>query len=148
VAVGQLLGVVLLLGAIQLLGLTAIQAAFGGLGWVLAGALLLCWPADFLTLGIDNLLFLWFPTRQVVVQPGDFQMMGRQMLLMLAKFAALAVAGTTAAVAAVVAGLLAGGSLPAALLAAFVVLLAWAAGLVPLLALAFAQFDVARDTPP
>jgi hypothetical protein len=148
VVVGQLAGVVLLLGAIELLGLAGIQALFGGVLPVLLAALVLCWPANFLTVGIDNLLFLWFPTRQVLVQPGDFQMMGRQMVLMLAKFLTLGIAFGTAAVIAGLVALLTGGSLPAVVLAAFVVLMAWAAGLVPVLALAFANFDVARDTPP
>jgi hypothetical protein len=148
IVVGQLAGVVLLLGAIQLLGLAGIQALFGGVGPVLLGALLLCWPANFLTVGIDNVLFLWFPTRQVLVQPGDFQMMGRQMVLMLAKFLALGVAFGTAGLIGLLVAVLTRGSVAAVVLAAFVVLAGWAAGLVPVLALAFANFDVARDTPP
>jgi hypothetical protein len=148
IVLGQLSAGVLLLGAIQLAGLAALEAVLGGLGTVLLGALLLCWPANFLTLGIDNLLFLWFPTRQVVVQPGDFQMMGRQMLLMLAKFLALTIAFGSAALVGLPVAWLSGGNVAAGVLAAFVVLLVSASALVPLLALAFTQFDVARDTPP
>jgi hypothetical protein len=147
IVVGQLTASVLLLGLIQLGGLAGIQLLWGGMEQILLGAVLLCWPANFLTLGIDNLLFLWFPTRQVVATPGDFQMMGRQMLLLLTKFLALGVALGVAALVGLPAGLLAG-SVPVGVAAAFVVLMGFAAGLVPLLALAFEHFDVARDTPP
>jgi hypothetical protein len=148
IVIGQLLGGVLLLGAIQLGGLSVIEAIFHGVRPALLGALLLCWPANFLTLGVDNLLFLWFPTRQVVVQPGDFQMMGRQMLLLLAKFLVLTIAFGMATLVGILVAVLAGRSMLAGLLAALVVLLGCVVTLVPLLALAFAHFDVARDTPP
>jgi hypothetical protein len=147
IVLGQLAASVLLLGLIQLAGLAGIQVLWGGMENVLLGAVFLCWPANFLTLGIDNLLFLWFPTRQVVATPGDFQMMGRQMVLMLTKFLALGTAFGTAALAGLPVGFLTG-SVLAGVAAASVVLVGCAGGLVPLLALAFEQFDVARDTPP
>jgi hypothetical protein len=148
IVLGQLACGVLLLGVIQLGALAALQLALGGLGPVLLGALLLCWPANFLTLGIDNLLFLWFPTRQMVAQPGDFQMMGRQMLQLLAKTLVLTIAFGSAVLVGVPTAWLTGWNVTAGVVAAFVVLLACAGALVPALALAFAQFDVARDTPP
>jgi Putative ABC exporter len=147
IVLGQLAASVLLLGLIQLAGLAGIQAVWGGMETVLLGAALLCWPANFLTLGVDNLLFLWFPTRQVVATPGDFQMMGRQMVLMLAKFLALGIAFGVAVLVGLPVGFLTQ-SVPAGVAAAFVVLAGFAGGLVPLLALAFENFDVARDTPP
>jgi hypothetical protein len=41
-------------------------------------------PLNLLLFGIENLLFLWYPARPATA--GDFQMMGRNMLLMAAKF--------------------------------------------------------------
>lgn len=145
--VGQLAAPVLLLSLIQVLALAGIQATFGGIAPLPLVALVLSGPVNFVSLGIDNLLFLWFPSRQAVAMPGDFQVMGRQMLLLLTKGLALGTALVGAAVAYFLVWFLAH-SLPGALAAAFVVLAGCAAALVPLLALAFARFDVARDTPP
>ncbi len=54
-------------------------------------------PANLLLVAIENMLFLWFPARVVASSPGDFQTVGRQMLLtmvrMFAVMAACAVAG-------------------------------------------------------
>src|SRR5262249_5618674 len=133
-AVGQLVAPVLLLTLIQLAVLGVIQALWGGLEHYLPLIAVLAWPVNFLSLGIDNLLFLWFPGRLVAVTPGDFQMMGRQMLLLLAKGLGIGAAGFTAALAGVTAYLLAGESWAAAGAAAFVVLAAFAGALVPLIA--------------
>jgi hypothetical protein len=147
VVVGQLAAPVLLLSLIQVLALVGIEVAFGGIAPLPLVALVLAWPVNFVSLGIDNLLFLWFPSRQVVAMPHDFQVMGRQLLLLVAKGMALGSAVVSAALAYALVWFL-GHSLPGALAAAFLVLAACGAALVPLLAFAFARFDVARDTPP
>ena len=72
---------------------------------------------------------------------------GRRVLLAFAKVAVLAVAAGVAAGVGGLAYLLSGSRWPPALAAAWVVLAGCAAGLVPVLALAFRRFDVARDTP-
>jgi hypothetical protein len=146
--VGQLLAPVLLLSVIQLGMMTVIQIIWGGVAEVLLGTVFLCWPVNFLSLGIDNLLFLWFPTRQAVAMPGDFQLMGRQMLVTLAKTLILLIAGGIALLFGIIVYLfLTDKNLVAAMLTALVVLLPFVAALVPLLVLAFRHFDVARDTP-
>jgi hypothetical protein len=93
-------------------------------------------------------MFLWFPSRLMPSTPADFQMMGRQMLVVLAKFLIMGLAVGMAAALGVVVYLVAGESLLLAVAAGWVMLALGAAALVPLLALAFRNFDVARDTPP
>jgi hypothetical protein len=148
--IGQLLTPVLLLCIVQW-GALAIIAASLDRAAVLqaaAGAAALIVPFNFLLIGLDNLLFLFFPARALTPTPGDFQVMGRLMLTYLAK---LVIVGLTAGAAALVAVLiyyLLDHSLAAALAAAWLVLLGFGVGLVPLIVLGFHRFDVARDTPP
>jgi hypothetical protein len=146
-AIGQLLAPVVLLGAIQLGALACIHALWGGMGVLFLWTALVAWPLDFLAFGIDNLLFLWFPSRQTVATPGDFQLMGRQLVMLLAKFLALGVPVLMAAIVGRVVLDLTGRHWAAALAAALV-LTGFAVPLVPVLALAFRHFDVSRDTPP
>jgi len=56
------------------------------------------YAANFLVFGVENLLFLWFPTRLVPSTPGDFQLMGRHILLMMAKMLVLMAALMLAAI--------------------------------------------------
>jgi hypothetical protein len=146
-AIGQLLAPVLLLSVIQLGALACIQALWGGMERILPYAVLIAWPCDFLAFGIDNLLFLWFPSRQAVATPGDFQLMGRQLLMLLAKFLALGIPATVAGVAGFLTYYLTNQDWAAAAAAA-VVLTAGAVPLVPVLARACRSFDVSRDMPP
>jgi hypothetical protein len=146
--VGQIAVPVLLLTLIQVGLLALIQLVWGGVAAVLGPVLVLSVPVNFLSFEVDNLMFLWFPTRQVPSSPADFQMMGRQMLVLLAKFLILGLACGIAGAAGTVLYLFAGESLSLALSAGWLLLVLFAAALVPLLALAFRNFDVARDTPP
>ncbi len=146
--IGQLVAPVLIISVLQWVAL----AVIGGVGrqagpWLGTMAALVL-PFNALLLGIENLLFLWFPTRLAATTPGDFQALGRHMLLMLAKSIGLVVAGGLAALLGVLAYLLTGGNWLAGVLVAWLVLVGCAIALMPLLALAFRQFDVARDTPP
>ncbi len=153
VALGQLLAPTLILSAVQLLVMGLVQALWGGVELLLAGVVVFALPFNFLSFGLENLMFLWFPARPTPAAPGDFQMMGRQTLMMVAKFAALLLVTVPAAVAGITAGLLAAWLLevdpiPPALAVGCLVMTALAAGVVPLVAQAFRRFDVARDTPP
>jgi hypothetical protein len=75
-------------------------------------------------------------------------MIGRSMLLFLGRMLCLGLALGTAVLVGALAYFIAGQSYLAALIAAWLVLAAYAVGMVPLVALAFRQYDVARDTPP
>lgn len=152
VAVGQLIAPVLLLSLVQIALVAGVQALWGGAEQLLAGTVAFALPVNFLSLAVENLLFLWFPARQGPSMAGDFHMMGRQALMMLAKFTLLgigvAAAVSAAAVVYVVLELLDRDGLVPAGAAAWLVLAVQGAALVPLLARAFTKFDVARDTPP
>jgi hypothetical protein len=120
---------------------------------LLLGVALFALPFNFLSFGLENLMFLWFPARLAPAAPGDFQMMGRQTLMMVAKFAALALVIVPAALAAILTYALAALVLgvngwPPALVAGWLALTGLSTGVLPLLAHAFRRFDVARDTPP
>jgi ABC-2 type transport system permease protein len=145
--VGQLLVPVLLVSLLQVI-LLAILMSFGeGVDPLLLGGAAFVLPLNFLLFGIDNLLFLWFPTRQAHANPGDLQTMGRQMLLYMAKFFALVVMILVAFLFGGAVCVLTGMSVMAGAVVGWLVLAGFVVGLVPLIALAFNRFDVARDTP-
>jgi hypothetical protein len=168
--VGQLLTPVLLVTVLQWAAFAAV-AAFGAgdTGFVLTCAVFAL-PFNFLLFGLENLLFLRFPTRVVATSPGDFQTMGRNMLLTMARLLGLGVAAAAAAVAGLLGFLLTWLGSPAlaafgapppfgedvlweaprlvGMSSAWLAVAGGAAVLVPLIAGAFAAFDVGRDTPP
>lgn len=94
---------------------------------------------------VDNGMFLLFPSRPMAHTPGDIQAMGRMMLMMMAKMLSLGIALGLAAALGFAAYFLGGWA--AALVVAWLAIAAIVLGLVPLVALAFARFDVASETP-
>jgi hypothetical protein len=147
-ATGQLIAPVVLVSLIQWGVLGLVQVVAGRVEPFLLAAAALVLPFNFLLFALENLLFLWFPTRLMPWTPGDFQMIGRSMLLFLGRMLCLGLALGTAVLVGALAYFIAGQSYLAALIAAWLVLAAYAVGMVPLVALAFRQYDVARDTPP
>jgi hypothetical protein len=164
-ALGQLLAPVVLVTAVQWATLAVaavLRPEDGELLWILVA---FAPPFNFLLFALENFLFLRFPTRVMASTPGDFQAVGRNLLFMLAKMAALAGVALGAVTVGVVAwlgtrlllGVLGGGyedeevqliaGRVAALAGWFVVSLSGLA-LLPLVAWAFKAFDVGRDTPP
>ena len=103
---------------------------------------------NFVLFGLDNLLFLLFPTRVMVTTPGDFQAMGRNVLAQFTKTLGVGAAVFVATVCGVVVYLLSGRNVLAAAAAAWLAAAACAAALVPLVGWAFTFYDVARDAPP
>lgn len=145
--IGQILTPVLILTVPQWLVIAIASAWIGGIGPESLGGAAMALPAAFLMFGIENLLFLLFPTRTAAVNPADFTAFGRQMLLMFGKVLGVALAiGLSASV-----GLLGyfglGMARPWAVAASVATAFGFAAGLVPLLVLAFQRYDVAADTP-
>jgi hypothetical protein len=148
---GQLLTPVLIICVVQWIALAVIASTLEGGGTAMQaafGAAALIMPFNFLLIGLDNLLFLLFPSRAMTPTPGDFQVMGRLLLTYLVKLVILGVAAATAALIAVPVYFLTGRNLPAGLTAAWLVLAGFAAAQVPCIVLAFHRFDVARDIPP
>jgi hypothetical protein len=148
VAIGELLTPVAFVCLLQWCTLTGIALAARQFGLTYWAAVSLTLPVSLLLLEIENTMFLWFPTRMTTTSPGDIQTMGRVLLLLMAKGACLAIAIGSAGTVAAVAYYLSGQHEAVALIAGWVVISAEVIGLLPLVALAFRQFDVARDVPP
>jgi hypothetical protein len=146
VAVGQLVAPVVLVTGLQWLALAVSAAATGQADGLYGAAALYLLPLNFLLFAIENLMFLWFPSRAMPSAPGDVQALGRYMVIFLAKMLILGV--TLSTVALVVAGLALASNWATGLAAGWVVLAAVAAALVPFVAGAFDRFDVSADTPP
>jgi hypothetical protein len=150
--IGQLLTPILLLSMIHYLALAAalyLAPAHQGTILVMAAFVL---PFNFVLVALDNLLFLLFPVRLAAATPGDFQAIGRNVLLSLGKVFGLIIMGGLAATVGGIAFLIS--SLVwrmekewVGLAAAWPALALCGACLVPLVALAFQHFDVGRDTP-
>jgi hypothetical protein len=144
--VGQLLAPSLVVLVVQAIVAAAAMVLFGRFEPLLAAVPLFALPVNFVIFGIENMLFLFFPMRMVASSPGDFQTSGRHMLTFFAKFLCLTPIIIVGSLAALVTGL-ATESMPAALAAAWFVVLACGIAIVPLVVLAFKRFDVATDTP-
>ena len=104
-------------------------------------------PVNLLFVAVENLSFLWFPFRLTAMNSIDFQAMGRKILLGAAKFATTGVAAALAAGAGGLALLATSGSWASAIIAAWFVVTACGLALIPVVSIAFRQFDVAQ-TPP
>lgn len=143
---GQLIAPVLLLAGLQL-GVLLSAMAFSGIDIdEIKIALAFIFPFNFLAVAVENLMFLWFPTRATPTTPGDLQFMGRQMLFFFAKFFILGLAAGLAALAGAIAYFIFR-AWPIALSAAWFMLTATVVALLPLVAVAFTRFDVSRDVP-
>jgi hypothetical protein len=145
-AVGQLLTPVLLLSVLQWLALAAMMVAAPAHREKLLVGSAFVPPFNFLLFALENLLFLLFPVRLMAATPGDFQALGRNVLLALAKVTGLVVVGLLALLVGVPVWLLTGSAWLGAAAAWPMVALSGAA-LVPLVAIGFTRFDVGRDTP-
>ena len=145
-AVGQLLAPTLVLALMQWL-IVAGCAALAPEQWPLLLAVALYIPAYcFLAVALENLLFLLFPVRIMAATPGDFQALGRNVLLVVGKMVGLGVTLAAAAVVGVPVGYLTD-SVALGLVASWPVVVLIGAALIPLVSLAFQWFDVGRDTP-
>ena len=157
-ALGQIATPALILGALQwvmLGGLAAVEyvrapahnaAHWAELLWLLAGAAIVV-PINFLLFGLENVLFLLLPSRLMATTPGDFQTIGRNVLLMLVKMLTFGLVGGLASLVGWVAFMASGQSALLALAAVWIVLADCAAILVPVAGLAFTRIDLSRDKP-
>jgi hypothetical protein len=145
-ALGQLLTPVLLLSLIQWLALIVLWALAPEEGELAAACALFVPLFNFVLVALDNLLFLLFPVRIMAATPGDFQALGRNVLLSLGKLIGMTfVVALAFSVGGIVSVLTQTRWL--AIAAAWPVVAGCSAALVPLVALAFRWFDVGRDTP-
>ena len=148
IVIGQLLAPTLMGSFCQLVLVLVLQLIFGSLGWLILAAIVFVLPFNFLVFAVENLLFLWFPSRNAPATAGDFQVLGRHMLLFWAKRMFLLALLTVIALFATAAFFVAGQSWLAAGGMALALLLGLDVAAVPMLASAFRRFDVAQNTPP
>lgn len=147
IVVGQLIAPVLMACLIQLTMLASVALMVTGWNTTMLSAVLLLPMANVLIFGIENLVFLLFPTRMTAIGTGDMQAVGRQMLLMFVKFGVLLVGIGLAASLGGLVWLMTGRSTMALLIGAAVALLLLGTALIPCLGFAFRRFDPSRDTP-
>ncbi len=103
-------------------------------------------PGNLFFFAVENLLFLWYPTRLVAGQ-FDGMAFARQMLLLLAKMTALIVAIGVVSAVGIVGYFATGQRIIPGLVLAWLTLLSLAIALMPILGRAFTQFDVINDSP-
>jgi hypothetical protein len=144
---GQSLTPALILSVPQVAVITLIATRLEGDFGILMIAPWLVLPANLLIIGLENLIFLLFPTRVQGQNPADFSAFGRDILVVLVKMAAIVTTGGLAALAALGVYHLAIPRLDVALATALATSCLLVSGLIPLIALAFERYDVARDTP-
>jgi Putative ABC exporter len=115
---------------------------------LIVNALAFVVPFDILLIAVENLIFLWFPTRMNPVSPGDLEGWGRQMLVFVLKMVALALLCTVALACGFVASWFANDALPGLIMVTtLAVMLLQAAGFLRLLGSAFRRFDPSVNTP-
>jgi hypothetical protein len=144
--VGQLLAPVLLLTVGQTLACFVGLAVAGKLTPAFPLFVALAFSINLTMIANENLLFLVFPVRTSNA-PGDFQNVGRNLVLLLAKMLLILIVGGLTAVAVAGVGWLFLWNNAAMLAAAWLVVTGCGVGLLPLVRLAYDRFDVARDTP-
>ena len=145
-ALGQLLTPTLLATAAQAIAMGVVIAGFGRFDLVSGSFLAFLLPVNFLFYAVENLLFLWFPSR-VVAGSFDVMAVGRQVLFMFAKGIGLAVGGGLAAGIGLAVYFLLGHHATVAVVAAWIVMVGVALATLPVVGLAFNRFDVSRDVP-
>jgi hypothetical protein len=146
-AVGQIIVPTLILTAAHLLLLGSVMLATTAHRGLLLVAAALALPFNALLMSTENAIFLLFPSRPAAASPGDFQMLGRQLIQLVMK-AISVMAGLVIAVSiAAPVFVLLGGPLIVLTQIAGGILLAETCALVPLMAWAFQRFDPSVDTP-
>jgi len=145
--IGQVLTPVLIFTIPQWIGFGASALWLGGVGLEYWAVTALAMPATFLMFGIENLLFLLFPTRATVANPADFAAFGRQILLMLTKIVGVVATVGASSLVGFAAFALLGTGRVVAMIVTFACATGFASLLVPLMVVAFLRYDVARDSP-
>ncbi len=145
-ALGQILTPALVASAAQGVAMGGAILAFGGPGPAIWSILAFLVPINLTFYAIENLLFLWYPSR-IVAGQFDVVAIGRQIMFLAAKVLGLALGAGLAASAGALAYFASGRSLGAGLVVAWFALVAASLALVPLVGRAFAGFDVSHDVP-
>jgi hypothetical protein len=145
-AMGQVLTPTLVATMSQAVAMVTVMAGFRSVGAVSWAVLAFLLPVNLVFYSIENLLFLWYPSR-VIAGQFDVMTVGRQMLFMLAKIVGLALGVGLAVLTGAIVYFVAGRNTSASVVVAWITLTACALSLVPVVGLAFTRFDVSRDIP-
>lgn len=146
VAAGQMATPVLLLTASHVLIFGSAAVVIPSMRTPFLAAAALALPFNVVLLGVENWLFLLFPSRGPAV-PGEIGALGRQVVLMIVKLLVVTIAcGLAGGVGGAAWAITRSGVV--ALAAAFTALAVEAVVVVPLVARAYARFDPGTDTPP
>ncbi len=148
IVLGELLVPVLMTTFLQLVVIVTLTVLQPGLMKILGIAAAFLVPANILVFGLENLVFLLYPYRLATAGGLDLQVFGRQMVIMFGKFVMLILTGGLAAGIGAVAFLLSGKAMAAFVVGTWLSVFIMAAGMVPLITLAYRQFDPSSDTPP
>lgn len=141
IAVGQVFAPILVLTLIDVVLLAVGAFMIESARAALVAAMLLVLPLNMLIIGVENLLFLLFPSKQAMMTPGDFQMFGRQSVILFLKGVAILIGCGVAAGLGGLTYVLMDGWWPPVIAVAWLTLACSALALVPLMARAFKQFD-------
>ena len=146
-ALGEMAAPVLILSLIDILALISFVIAFKSLNYVFWGFVFCSIPYNLLVIGVQNLVFLLFPTRMIQASPGDLQQFGRQMATFFLMVLLLLVSLGLSAGLGWLAYWLLGGSKMAFLMIFTLALYGMSAVIVPYVAWAYDRFDVGEDLP-
>jgi hypothetical protein len=146
-AAGQLLAPALLLSATHfcLLAVAVHLVPHHSIVFVCAAILVL--PLDLLLFAVENLLFLLYPTRPAAASPGDFQILGRQALVLAGKMMALTIVAAPPFAIALLVWIVTAKSAAAFTIVAATLVVAEVIALIPLIGWAFVRFDPSIHTP-
>jgi hypothetical protein len=142
--------------AVPVLVLTVMQTLLVSVGCYVAtpqeriyllAALPFLLPFNLMMIGVENLMFLLFPSREAGAAPGDVGLVGRNIVFFIVKILVVLLATGVAAIVGQVTLFVSGHSWVAAGGAALVVMCFFAIALVPCVGLAYKRFDPSRDTP-
>jgi hypothetical protein len=148
IVLGELMIPVLLTTFLQLVVIATLAVLQPGLMTILGISTAFLVPANILVFGLENLVFLLYPYRLATAGGLDLQVFGRQMVIMFGKFVVLFLTGALAAGIGGVAFLLSGKATAAFVAGTWLSVFIMAAGMVPLITLAYRRFDPSSDTPP
>lgn len=143
--VGQVMTPVFLMTLAQWLALGVVAAKFRPDTSLCVSVLLLTIPVNLFLFEIDNLFFLWYPADWIPVNSVDFQSLGRQIILTLARVACVGLMIAVAATFGAATYWLFDGRWSVTVAVAWISMLGFDLALLPLLAQAFESFDVAVD---
>lgn len=147
VTCGQLITPVLIASAVHAALFLGATPFVGGQQWAIPVSLAYVLPFNFVFFGVENLVFLLFPSAHVMSGTGGFQNMGRAIVTLLIKAALLTALCGPAAALGGIAYWMSHGSWLVTLVVAWHLLALGAVAIVPCVAWAFERFDPSVDMP-